>query len=211
SQKNGGIIFANPNAPTGIALSLDKVKTLLTNNPDSVVVIDEAYADFGDGSAISLINEFENLLVVQTVSKSRSLAGLRVGIACGNADLIEGLERVKNSFHPYALDQLAIAGATAAFEDNDYFKQTCQQVIQTRESTIKELEGLGFSMLPSQTNFVMAKHKTAKAPDLFKALRDKKILVRYFSAPRVDEYLRISIGTDDEMAALITALSDILS
>ncbi len=210
-QKNGGIIFANPNAPTGIALALDDIKTLLTHNQDSVVVMDEAYADFGDESAISLINQFPNLLVVQTLSKSRSLAGLRVGIACGNTELIEGLERVKNSFHPYALNQLAIAGASAAFEDKDYFKQTCQQVIKTREWTIKELERLGFSMLPSQTNFVMAKHKIAKAPELFNTLRDKKIIVRYFSSPRIDEYLRISIGTDEEMATLIAALSEILT
>ncbi|MBX2847325.1 MAG: histidinol-phosphate transaminase [Acidiferrobacterales bacterium] len=211
AKQNGGIIFANPNAPTGIALSLDDVKTLVTNNTDSVVVMDEAYADFGDESAINLIDQFPNLLVVQTLSKSRSLAGLRVGIACGSAELIEGLERVKNSFHPYALNQLAIAGATAAFEDTDYFNQTRLRVIQTRESTINELKGLGFSCLPSQTNFVMAKHKTAKAAELFAALREKKIIVRYFSAPRIENYIRISIGTEEEMEALIAALSEIVS
>ena len=211
AQANGGIIFANPNAPTGIALPLDQVDKLVAGNPDSVVVVDEAYADFGKESAISLIDQYPNLLVVQTLSKSRSLAGLRVGIACGNAELIEGMERVKNSFHPYALNQLAIAGATAAFADKEYFNDTTQRVIKTREATTKALEKLGFTILPSQTNFVMAKHATAKASDLFKALRDKGIVVRYFSAARIDQYLRISIGTDEEMAALNNALSDILS
>ena len=210
-QNNGGIIFANPNAPTGIAISLEEISTLLDNNTDSIVVIDEAYIDFGNDSAISLINQYANLLVVQTLSKSRSLAGLRVGIACGSAELIEGIERVKNSFHPYTLNSLAIAGATAAFDDTDYFNKTCQQVIRTRESTIKELNKLGFSVLPSHTNFVMAKHKTSRAQDLFDALREKKIIVRYFSAPRINEYIRISIGTDIEMQSLVNALSEILS
>ena len=210
TKDNGGIIFANPNAPTGIALALSDIAKLLTNNPNSVVVVDEAYVDFSDESAISLINQYANLLVVQTLSKSRSLAGLRVGVACGDSELIEGLERVKNSFHPYTLNHLAIAGATAAFADKDYFKQTCQQVIATRETTIAKLKKLDFSILPSKTNFVLVKHASVDALALFSALREKNILVRYFSAPRINQYIRISIGTDAEMDKLIAAISEIV-
>ena len=163
SPHNGGIIFANPNAPTGIALSLDKVKQLAKQHSDSVIVIDEAYVDFAKDSAVRLIAECPNLVVTQTLSKSRSLAGLRVGIALGQAELIEGLERVKNSFHPYALDKLAIAGATAAFEDKTYLAGTCAKVIATRERITKELITLGFEVLPSSANFVFAKHKSRDA------------------------------------------------
>lgn len=210
-QDNCGIIFANPNAPTGIALSISEIENLLNANQDSVVIVDEAYVDFAQESAVQLIDQYPNLLVVQTLSKSRSLAGLRVGLACGNSKLIEGLERVKNSFHPYALDQLAIAAASASFEDVDYFQQTRQKVINTREATTRQLSDLGFSVLASQANFLLAKHSAMPAETIFKRLRDNNIIVRYFSLPRINDYIRISIGTDEQMATLISALKSILS
>ena len=209
-QDNGGIIFANPNAPTSIALPLDQIKTLLERNPDSVIVVDEAYVDFGGESAVALIKDFANLLVIQTFSKSRGLAGLRVGFALGQPELIEGLERVKNSFHPYALNSLALAGAQAAVEDTEYFEETCQKVVATRQQTTARLTDLGFEVLPSATNFVFARHPNKAAAELFDALRERKIVVRYFNKPRLDDYLRISIGTDAEMDALIAAMDEIL-
>ena len=208
---NSGIIFANPNAPTGIALSINEIKTLLERNPDSVIVVDEAYVDFAEESAVSLITDFDNLLVTQTLSKSRGLAGLRVGLALGNPALIEGMERVKNSFHPYALDRLAAAGAAAAFDDVDYFKSTCDKVIHTRTTSTQSLINLGFEVLPSSTNFVFAKHPNHDAAKLFQALRERDIIVRYFTSPRINEYLRISIGTDQEMDAFIKAITEIIS
>ncbi len=212
SQPNGGIVFANPNAPTGIVLELDKVETLLRNNAESVVVVDEAYVDFAQPqpSAITLIDQYPNLLVVQTLSKARSLAGLRVGLACGNADLIEALERVKNSFHPYALSRLAIAGASAAFADTAYFTETCQKIIATRQRITPALQKLGFDVLPSSANFIFAKHGHKPAAEIFQTLRERGILTRYFNKPRINEYVRISIGTDAEMDALIIALCEIL-
>ena len=208
---NGGIVFANPNAPTGIALAVDKIETLLQANTDSVVIVDEAYADFADDSAVRLIKQYPNLLVTQTLSKSRSLAGLRVGLALGSEELIEGLERVKNSFHPYPLSKLAIAGATAAFKDIDYFDDCVAKVVATREQTTKELSALGFDVLPSAANFVFATHPDHQAKKIFLALRERHIIVRYFDTARIDNYLRISIGTNQEMSALIDALKDILS
>jgi len=203
---NGGIIFANPNAPTGHALSTDIIRAALETHSNSVVVVDEAYVDFGGDSAVSLIKEYDNLLVTQTLSKSRSLAGLRVGFACGNTALINGLERVKNSFNSYPLDKLALAGAVAAFEDDTYFQETCAKVISTRDNTIRELTKLGFNVLPSAANFVLAEHATKSAKALFEALREQAIIVRYFNTPRIDNYLRISIGTDEEMHSLFKAL-----
>lgn len=211
AEQNGGIIFANPNAPTGIAVGLDKIEALLQRNTESVVVIDEAYVDFAGESAVSLIDQYANLLVTQTLSKSRSLAGLRVGFALGDAQLIAGLERVKNSFHPYALDSLALAGATAAFEDKDYFETTRQKVISTRVRAVKALRGLGFSVLPSQANFVFVRHASPPASDIFSALRERSIVVRHFEAARINQFLRISIGTDKEMDLLFDALADILA
>lgn len=214
NANNGGIIFANPNAPTGLGLSLNSVKKLLENHPDSVVVMDEAYMDFASGnirSAIELVKHYPNLLVTQTLSKSRNLAGLRVGLAIGNSTLIEGLERVKNSFHPYALNSLALAGATAAFEDTEYFIQCCKQVIETRERFSYELSQLGFQVIPSSTNFVFVMHPKHNAKRLFEGLREHKIIVRYFEKERLDEHLRISIGTNDEMSACLTALKKLLS
>ena len=213
SQPNGGIIFANPNAPTGIVLDLDKVEALLQKNSESVLVVDEAYVDFAQPqqSAIRLIDLYPNLLVIQTLSKARSLAGLRVGLACGNADLIEALERVKNSFHPYALSRLAIAGATAAFEDTAYFTETCDKVVATRERITQQLQKLEFDVLPSSANFVLAKHAHKPAVEVFQQLRDHGIIIRYFDKPRINEYVRISIGTDAEMDSLIAALKKIVA
>ena len=208
---NGGIIFANPNAPTGIALSIDEVERLAAKHADSVVVIDEAYVDFSNDSAVRLLRDYPNLLVTQTLSKSRSLAGLRVGIALGNAELIEGLERVKNSFHPYTLDKLAIAGATAAFADDAHLQETCAKVNATRERVCVQLQNLGFEVLPSSTNFVFAKHSIANAKALFEGLRSRNIIIRHFDKPRISEYLRISVGTNAEMNSLIEALTQLLN
>lgn len=209
-QANGGIIFANPNAPTGIALSIHEVEQLAAQNPNSVIVVDEAYVDFADDSAVRLIKQYANVLVTQTLSKSRSLAGLRVGIALANAKLIEGLERIKNSFHPYTLDSLAIAGATAAFEDHEYLEATCQKVNNTRERVRQRMQQIGFTVLPSSANFVFAKHKSESAEKIFLALRERNIIVRYFDKPRINEFLRISIGTDAEMDAFLAALAEII-
>jgi histidinol-phosphate aminotransferase len=209
-QPNGGIIFPNPNAPTGRLLALDAVKMILAANPDSVVVVDEAYIDFGGESAISLVKDYENLLVVQTFSKSRSLAGLRVGFAIGHADLIDGLERVKNSFNSYPLDRLSIAAGVASIEDEDYFQQSCQRIIDTRNKVTEELNQLGFDVLPSGANFVFTKHPKHDASAIAQALREKAIIVRHFKQKRIDQFLRITIGTDEECHALIEALKTIV-
>jgi len=211
AQPNGGIIFPNPNAPTGRLLELDQVEALLKANPDSVVVVDEAYVDFGGDSAIGLVNQYPNLLVIQTLSKSRSLAGLRVGFAVGHPDLIEALERVKNSFNSYPLDRLAIAGAVAAFEDRDYFEQTRQQVIRSRESLVAALTALEFDVVPSAANFVLAKHASESAAQLAADLRARSIIVRHFNAPRIEQYLRITVGTEEECQRLVSALQEILA
>ena len=208
---NGGIIFANPNAPTGIALSVEKIERLLERNSNSVVVVDEAYVDFSNDSAVRLIDKYPNLLITQTLSKSRSLAGLRVGIALAQAKLIEGLERVKNSFHPYTLDSLAIAGATAAFKDNAYLEETVAKIKLTREQATQQLIELGFEVLPSSANFVFVRHAKRDARELFLALRQRNIIVRYFDKPRISEFLRISIGTNNEMNSLIEALAEIIA
>ncbi len=208
--KNGGIIFPNPNAPTGQALALAEIEKLLQRNTESVVVVDEAYVDFGAETAVTLVNRYPNLLVIQTLSKSRSLAGLRVGFAIGDASLIEGLERVKNSFNSYPIDRLAIAGAIASFEDNNYFEQTRAKIIQTRDTLVKNLQRLGFTVVPSKANFVFARHASRNAIDLNKLLREKAIIVRHFNLARISQYLRITVGTDSECAALIQALEEIL-
>ncbi|MHB1606830.1 MAG: histidinol-phosphate transaminase [Leptospirales bacterium] len=205
---NGGIIIPNPNAPTGCLLSLEEITRLMTRNKNSVVVIDEAYIDFGGESAIPLIGQFHNLLVIQTLSKSRSLAGLRVGFAAGSPDLIEALERVKNSFNSYPLGRLAIAGAAAAFGDRDYFEKTRQQIIASREKLKKGLENLGFRVLPSAANFLFARHPSHSAKDLVEKLRKRGIIVRHFQKPRIEEFLRITVGTEDECLTLMEALKD---
>lgn len=211
AKPNGGIIFPNPNAPTGCPLPLAEIERLLQSNSDSVVVIDEAYVDFGGESAIPLIAKYPNLLVVQTLSKSRSLAGLRVGFAAGHADLIEALERVKNSFNSYPLDRLAIAGAAAAYEDREYFDKTCRAVIASREKLISELKALGFEVLPSAANFIFVRHPQHDAEKSALALRRRSIIVRHFKLPRIEQFLRITVGTDAQCAALISALKEILS
>lgn len=210
ASPNGGIIFPNPNAPTGVLLPLQVIETLLQRNTESVVVIDEAYIDFGGESAIPLTKKYANVLVVQTLSKSRSLAGLRVGFAIGHADLIAGLERIKNSFNSYPLSRIAIAGAAAAFDDEEYFQQSTQQVIYQREQVVAGLEQLGFTVLPSAANFVFAKHSQYGGAALAQALRERAVLVRHFKGKRTDNFLRISVGTEQQNQQLLQALAAIV-
>ncbi|MCP5164457.1 MAG: histidinol-phosphate transaminase [Pseudomonadales bacterium] len=207
----GAIILPNPNAPTGRLLSVDAMRRLLQRNPDAVVVIDEAYIDFGGASAVPLLAEFDNLLVVQTLSKSRSLAGLRVGMAMGSAALIEALERVKNSFNSYPLGVLAQRAALAALEDEPYFLEANRRVIASRERLVAALRLQGFEVLPSAANFVMASHPNRRAQELFTGLREQGVIVRYFSAPRIANYLRITVGTDQQCDALLAALAQLLA
>ncbi|MGO1461302.1 MAG: histidinol-phosphate transaminase [Marinobacter sp.] len=208
-QPNGGIIFPNPNAPTGRYLELEHVEEILRANPDRVVVVDEAYVDFGGESAIRLVGQNPNLLVCQTLSKARSLAGLRVGFAIGHPDLVEALNRVKNSFNSYPLDRLALAGAKAAYEDKAWFQKSCDGVISERERVAGELSCLGFEVLPSKANFVFARHKEKSGENLAKELREQGIIVRHFNKPRISEFLRITIGTSEQNDALITALKSL--
>jgi histidinol-phosphate aminotransferase len=210
ARPNGGIIFPNPNAPTGCLLPLEAVERLLQGSPDSVVVVDEAYIDFGGESAIKLVDRYPNLLVTQTLSKSRSLAGLRVGIAVGHPDLIEALERIKNSFNSYPLDRMAIVGAAAAFEDEAYFRETCQRVIDSREQVVAALSGLGFEVLPSAANFIFARHPQKDAGELAAALREHGVIVRHFKQQRIAQFLRITIGNPQQNQALLDALGQIL-
>ncbi|WP_431701774.1 histidinol-phosphate transaminase [Pseudomonas sp. BR20] len=209
AKPNGGIIFPNPNAPTGCVLALDAVEQILRASPDSVVVVDEAYIDFGGETAISLVDRYPNLLVTQTLSKSRSLAGLRVGLAVGHPDLIEALERVKNSFNSYPLDRLAIVGAAAAFEDREYFEKTCQLVIDSRNQLVAQLEGKGFEVLPSAANFIFARHPRHDAAGLAAKLREQGVIVRHFKQERIAQFLRISIGTPEQNQALIDGLGEL--
>jgi histidinol-phosphate aminotransferase len=209
-RANGGIIFPNPNAPTGLLLGLDTIESLLQKNTDTVVVVDEAYIDFGGQTAASLIDQYDNLLVVQTMSKSRSLAGMRVGYAMGSEHLIEGLNRIKNSFNSYPLGHLQIAAAIAAFDDTQYFENTRQKVISERERVVDKLQSLGFEVLPSKSNFVLVRHPQNKADLLAQSLREKGIIVRYFAKPRIDQFLRITIGTDAQNTLLIECLNQIL-
>lgn len=210
SRPNGGIIFPNPNAPTGCLLPLAAIEQILQANPDSVVVVDEAYVDFGGESAIKLVDRYDNLLVVHTLSKSRSLAGLRIGFAVGHPALIEALERVKNSFNSYPLDRLAIVGAVAAMEDEAHFTQCCQAVIATREALTAALQSQGFEVLPSAANFIFTRHPQFDATELAKSLREKSIIVRHFKLPRIDQFLRITVGTATECKALTDALREII-
>lgn len=211
AMANGGIIFPNPNAPTGCLLPLADIERLLLLHRESVVVVDEAYIDFGGDSAIALVDRHPNLLVVHTLSKSRSLAGLRVGYAVGQNHLTEALERVKNSFNSYPLDRLAIAGAVAAIDDQAYFELTRQAVIDSREALRRALLELGFTVLPSAANFIFASHPQRDAGELAAALRQCGIIVRHFRLPRIDQYLRITIGTDAQCELLVEALRNILT
>ncbi|GAB6853668.1 histidinol-phosphate transaminase [Asaia astilbis] len=203
----GGIAIANPNANTGHAVSLEALSRLATLQPDRTIIVDEAYVDFGAESAIRLTEEHDNLLVVQTLSKSRALAGLRVGYAIGHPDLIEGLARVKDSFNSYPLSRLAQTGAAAAIADEAWLKQTTSQVMSTRERFVQRLAGLGFDILPSCANFVLVHHSAHEAGALLAGLRERHIIVRQLSAPRIRDWLRITIGTDEEMNRLIEALT----
>ncbi|MGY2376980.1 histidinol-phosphate transaminase [Pseudomonas sp. SDO524_S393] len=209
ARPNGGIIFPNPNAPTGCLLALDAVEQILKASPDSVVVVDEAYIDFGGATAISLVDRYPNLLVTQTLSKSRSLAGLRVGLAVGHPDLIEALERVKNSFNSYPLDRLAIVGAAVAFEDQAYFEKTCQQVIDSREKLTAQLQAKGFEVLPSAANFIFARHPRHDAAGLAAKLREQGVIVRHFKQERIAQFLRITIGTPEQNQALVDGLGEL--
>ncbi|NLK94122.1 MAG: histidinol-phosphate transaminase [Clostridiales bacterium] len=208
-DNDAGVIIPNPNAPTGKYIDTNTLKDLLEKNKDNVVIIDEAYIDFGGTSMVKYINEYPNLLVVQTLSKSRSLAGLRCGFAMGHKDLIEGLNRVKNSINSYTLDRVALAGAEEAIYDKTYLENS-KKIIVTRENTIKELEKLNFKVLDSKANFIFVTHKNVKADYLYSTLKDQGILVRYFNKPRINNYLRITIGTDSEMETLIEKLQSIL-
>ena len=211
---NGGIIFPNPNAPTGRSIARSEIEKLLAKNKDSVVVIDEAYVDYGTESCVPLLRGSqcpENLLVVHTLSKSRALAGLRVGFALGHPTLIEGLERVKNSFNSYPLGRLAQAGAIAAIEDQAHLEATSAKVIQTRTKLVEQLHALGFDTLPSTANFILTRHPKHSGATMYQALRDRGIIVRHFQSARIEEFLRITIGTDEQSGELIAALKEILS
>jgi histidinol-phosphate aminotransferase len=211
-RPNGGVIFPNPNAPTGVPLPLVEIEKLLKFNTESVVVIDEAYVDFGTESAVKLINTYLNLLVTHSLSKSRSLAGLRVGYALGHPDLIEALIRVKDSFNSYPIDRFAEAGAIASFADEAYFKETTSKVIATRGALIKDLQALGFEVLPSGANFIFAKHKLRDGAELTAKLRENNIVIRHFEKPaRIAPYLRITIGTNAQSDQLIAVLKQILN
>lgn len=207
---NGGCVVCNPNAPTGKTLPLADLRRIALANPDVVVIIDEAYADFGAESAVALISDYPNLLVVQTMSKSRSMAGMRVGFALGHPDLIAAVNCVKNSFNSYPLDRLALAAGVAAMEDVEYFEKTRTMVMATRERTAARLRELGFLVHDSNSNFLFVTHPGLPGQKLQQMLRDRGILVRWFNKPRIDPYLRISIGTDEEMDALCKACTEIL-
>ena len=209
-KENGGIVLANPNAPTGVAESLSGIREILDKNSDVIVIIDEAYIDFGGTSALSLIPEYDNLLVVQTFSKSRSMAGMRIGAAFGQPKLIKYLSDVKYSFNSYTMDLTALVLGVEAVKDEAYFKETTEKIIATRERVKGELRKLGFVFPDSQSNFIFATHPDIKAKDLFEALKERKIYVRYFPKPRIDNYLRITIGTDEEMDVLLAFLAEYL-
>lgn len=198
-EKNGGVVIPNPNAPTSLGEGLDFVEKILNYNQDSVVIIDEAYVDFGGTSSIPLIDKYENLLVTGTFSKSRSLAGLRIGFAIGSKALIDVMEAVKNSYNSYTVDSLSIEMGAASIEDDEYFKSTCKKVIKTRERVTLELKKLGFDVLDSQTNFIFATHNEHNMKSLFEYLKTQKVFIRYFSLPRIENYVRITIGTNEEM------------
>lgn len=210
-QENGGVVIANPNAPTGLEESQDVIEEIIKANRDSVVIVDEAYVDFGGTSAIPLLNRYDNLLVVQTFSKSRSMAGLRIGFAIGNEKLIKYLSDAKFSFNSYTLNHPAQILGVEALKDKKYFEETVQKIINTRERTKKELAELGFTFPDSKTNFVFASHKSVPAAEIFAALKEADIYVRHWNKPRISNSLRISIGTDAEMDALLAFLRKYLA
>ena len=202
-KENGGVVIANPNAPTGVKQDLDFLRDVIEHNQDVVVIIDEAYADFGKISALELTKEYDNVVVIQTYSKSRSMAGMRIGYAMGNPELIKAMNDVRYSYNSYPMTRLSVALGVAAVEDEEYFQETVEKVIATREWTKKELTRLGFSFQDSMTNFIFATHESVPAQKIFDALREKHIFVRHFSNPKIENYLRISIGTQEEMETFI--------
>jgi histidinol-phosphate aminotransferase len=204
------ILLCNPNAPTGIALPRSAIEQFVAEHPDALVVIDEAYVDFGAESAVPLVARHDNLLIVQTLSKSRALAGLRVGFAIGHRPLIEALERVKDSFNSFPLDCLAIAGAVAAIEDEAWFHETRRRVMESREMLVRALTGLGFEVLPSLANFVFARHRSDRGADLATKLRERGVLVRHFKKPRIENFLRITVGTEDQCNRLVALLRNLI-
>lgn len=207
---NGGVIIPNPNAPTGRGLDVEAIKKILKHNSEKVVIIDEAYVDFGCESVVNLINDYPNLLVIQTLSKSRCLAGIRIGFAIGQEELIDGLNRIKNSINSYTIDRIAAKAAVAAIEDNDYFKQCVSKIINTREKVIEELREIGFEVVPSKANFIFASHPEIDGEKLFLTLRENGLLVRYFNKPKINKYLRITIGSQEEMDVFIDKLKKIV-
>lgn len=207
--REGGVVLPNPNAPTGIALPLREVERLAGGNPKAVVIIDEAYVDFGAQTALPLLGRFPNLLVVRTMSKSRSLAGMRIGYAVGSADLIAGLDCVKNSFNSYTMDRVALAAALGSVEDEDYFQRIRRKIMETREQTARKLANLGFSVCPSQANFLFVCYRAFRGKTLLDGLREQGILVRWWDKPRIRDWLRITIGTEEEMDALVAALAQL--
>ncbi|MBR5474561.1 MAG: histidinol-phosphate transaminase, partial [Lachnospiraceae bacterium] len=209
-RENGGIVIANPNAPTTVLMSLAQIEDILVHNQDVVVIVDEAYIDFGGDSARGLIDKYDNLLVVQTFSKSRSMAGMRIGYAMGNPKMIKAMNDVKNSYNSYTLNRTSLAAGVAAVQDETYFKESVGKIMATRERTAKRLRELGFSFQDSYTNFIFATHERVPATELVAALREKEIYVRYFKKPRIDNYLRISIGTDEEMDVFLAFLEEYL-
>ncbi len=209
--ENGGIIIANPNAPTSIYMPLESITDILDHNRDVIVIIDEAYIDFGGISAVSLLEKYDNLVVVQTFSKSRALAGIRVGYAMANKELIAALEAVKNSFNSYTINSLSLAAATAAANDTVYWQDCCSKIKVTRERLIQQLDALGFDTLPSSANFIFTSNKNINAKELFEYLRKSGIIVRYFDKPRINDRLRITVGTDEETDKLIACIKSYLS
>jgi|TARA_B110000967_G_scaffold49653_1_gene50638 histidinol-phosphate aminotransferase len=210
-RNNGGIIFPNPNAPTGCLLALNEIESLLQANTESVVVVDEAYIDFGGESAVTLVNHYPNLLITQTLSKSRSLAGLRIGLAVGHADLIEALDRVKDSFNSYPLDSLAIVAGVAAFSDDDHFKSTCERVIESRVSMSRALTKMGFKVIPSAANFLLVKHEAHNGIALAQGLRKQGVIIRHFHQDRIAQYLRITIGSEQDNQRLCMVLKSLIT
>ncbi len=205
-KENGGIIFPNPNAPTGIYMELSEVEEIIAKNPESIVIVDEAYVDFAGPSALELVDKYDNLLVVQTFSKSRSMAGMRIGFAIGQPELIKYMNDVKYSFNSYTMNLPSLKLGAAAVKDEAYFRETVGKIVATRERVKKELAELGFTFPDSQSNFIFATHKEWPAKELFEELKKEDIYVRYFASPRIDNYLRITVGTDEEMDALLAFL-----
>lgn len=208
---NGGVVIANPNAPTGAQIGLDDIEEIVAYNRDRVVIVDEAYVDFGAKSAVELIGRYDNVVVVQTFSKSRALAGIRIGMAFGCKKIIDYLKAVKFSFNSYTLNPLTIAVGAAALRDDAYFKEITERTVATRERVKKELKALGFTFADSKTNFIFAKHESVSAEELFNALKKENIYVRFFKKPRIDNYLRISMGTDEQMDKVLTFLKGYLN